>query len=106
MYSPSRPSFQAQAIEKMKQDIAQIVAVLEEWAGTTGKPEFRTAEINSLCTLFDEHLEGIAKSRHWSSEYVTLWQKFKATWKNGNGSWSDCKPIAVALNKRFQQVEG
>jgi len=106
MYSPSRPSFQAQAINKMKQDIAQIVAVLEEWAGKTGKPAFRTAEVNSLCSLFDDHLEGIAQSRRWSPEFVNLWRQFKAAWKDGDGSWSDCKPIAVALNNRFRQVEG
>lgn len=106
MYTPSRPSLQAQTINKMKEDIAQIVAVLKEFAGKTGKPEFRTAEVNKLCELFDQHLEGIAKSRQWSPEFVNLWRQFKATWQDGNGSWSDSKPIAVRLNDRFSNVEG
>ena len=105
-FQPSRPSLQAGMVNKMKTDIAQIVAVLEEWAGKSGKPAFRTAEVNSLCTLFDDHLEGIARSRGWSAEYVNLWRQFKAAWQNGEGSWSDCKPIAKSLNDRFRNVEG
>jgi len=106
MYTPSRPSGQSLTVNEMKANIKQIVAVLDEWAGKTGKPDFRTAEINKLAEPFDKYLAPIAKSRQWSSQYVTLWEDFKRKWDGGNGSWSDCKPIARQLNERFRQVEG
>jgi len=102
----SRPTLQAQAVNRMKTDIAQIVAVLNEWAGKTGKPDFRKAEVNSLCAMFDKYLVGVAQDRHWQSDFVTLWSQFKAAWDDGDGSWTDAKKPAVKLNERFQQVEG
>jgi hypothetical protein len=105
-YQPSRTSLQGSVVNKMKTDIAQIVAVLDEWAGKEGKPAFRTAEVNSLCTLFDDHLEAIANSRQWSSEFVNLWRQFKAAWQGGDGSWTESKRIAKRLNDHFRDVEG
>jgi hypothetical protein len=105
-FQPSRTSLQGDIVNGMKKNIGQIVAVLEEWAGKTGKPDFRKAEINSLCSLFDEHLATIAQSRRWSSHFVTLWQQFKTTWQDGDGSWTDAKKVARSLNDQFRDVEG
>jgi hypothetical protein len=101
-----RTTLQGGYVNQMKANIAQIVAVLEEWAGTTGKPDFRKAEINSLCEPFDQYLDTIARSRQWSTEYVRLWGEFKSVWRNGDGSWTDAKKPAKQLNERFLQVEG
>jgi hypothetical protein len=106
MHAPSRPSLQAQIVNQMKANIQQIVNVLDEWAGKPNKPAFRTAEINSLAEPLDQYLRSIADSRRWSSEFATLWDTFKRKWDDGNGSWSDCKPIAHRLNERFRQVDG
>jgi hypothetical protein len=106
MHAPSRPSLQAQMVNQMKTNIQQIVNVLDEWAGKPNKPTFRTGEINRLAEPFDQYLRKIAESRRWSPDFVTLWETFKRNWDSGNGSWSDCKPIARQLNERFRQVEG
>ena len=101
-----RTTLQGSYVNQMKANIAQIVAVLEEWAGKSGKPGFRTAEINSLCEPFDNYLDTIARSRGWASHFTTLWAQFKAAWQDGEGSWTDAKKPAKQLNEHFKQVEG
>jgi hypothetical protein len=96
---------QAQILEKMKRDIANIETVISQHAGEPGKPQLAIDQVNYISKDVDEHIKTMASALAWPDSTLINWNKFKLTFKHGEGSWTESKKLIHALNLWFKQLD-
>jgi hypothetical protein len=102
---PPRSTIQAQAVEKLKTDMAHLVSLLNQYAGTLNKPNIAELNVKHYMTELNEWFPKVADARSWPAAELQQWQRLWTTYKNGKGSWTTMKQIATPLNARVQQAE-
>jgi hypothetical protein len=103
---PSRSNLQADAVEKVKGDMSHLVNLLNQYAGTSNKPNIAAVNVKHYMTELHEWFPKVASARSWPAGELQQWQRLWTTYQNGNGSWTNMKKVAVPLNARVQQAEG
>lgn len=105
MAQPVRETWQAGFIRQVKLSTANVLHMLMDHAGKSGKPAAVTGAINGEIANVAEALEKVGTARKMRPEVVAKWAEFVRAWKTGNGSWTDCKRIVGELNHILQNTD-
>ena len=103
---PPRSTIQAQAVEKVKTDMAHLVSLLNQYAGQSNKSNIVQVNVKHYMTELNEWFPKVADARSWPAVDLQQWQRLWSTYQNGKGSWTTMKAIAGPLNSRVQETEG
>jgi hypothetical protein len=101
MAQPVRETLQQQYIRQLRLAVANILHMLMEYAGTSGKPPAATGAINGEIASADDAVNRLRDTPNIpnANAFRIAWPAFKAHWNNGNGSWTTAKADADRVNR-------
>jgi hypothetical protein len=88
------------ALEKVRQDLQKIHSEIEQYAGKSNKPLQVSQQINLIIQQLDNVIPVLLQHNPYdraAQQMYARWAEFKNVWKNGKGSWTQCKEITPAL---------
>lgn len=100
----SRPTFQDEAVKRVKGTSTLFLTLLKNWKGETKGATVRASANNYYETLKD-NLQGLFRQRWYRSPAEASWNNFVAVWNNGNCSWTEVYETFKPFNDGMQQSE-
>ena len=101
---PARESEHARIVRLFKEDVWNAKELIRFWAGRSDKSQHaRNAAAMSVKTIFDK-IPNLQKMDRLDRGTVAQFNEFAAVWQNGNGSWTESKPLIVAINERLMDL--
>jgi hypothetical protein len=92
-------------VRQLKLSIANVLHMVSEHAGRSGKPQPVIASINGEVTLAEDAIRRLGGNRKVPPGFQQAWDTFTRHWKKGNGSWSDCEKDLVDVNRVLQGMD-
>jgi hypothetical protein len=100
-----RETLHAGIVRQFKEELWDATEIIRFYAGTSPKPGF--AETGAQ-HLVHEFMAKLIQLRNWgrlSNDWVQRFQAFANVWNDGNGSWTQSRPLIMALNDAMADLQ-
>jgi hypothetical protein len=102
---PARETDHARIVRLFKEDVWNAKEIIRFWAGRSDKTQnVRNSATATVRVIFGK-IPKLQSMHRLDDGTVAELNAFGAVWQDGNGSWTQSKPLIAALNDRLMDLE-
>jgi len=102
---PKRETMAAGIVRTFKEDVWNANELIRFWAGRNDKPDLARNgakyQVNKLLGTLDQ----LRSMNRLQDARIQEFRAFGLVWNDGEGSWTECKPLIAKLNAHMMDLE-
>jgi hypothetical protein len=102
---PARETEHARIVRLFKEDVWNAKEIIRFWAGRADKTQnVRNSAAATVKSILSK-VPRLQSMNRLDGATATQFNAFAAVWQDGNGSWTQSKPLIAAINDRLMALE-
>jgi hypothetical protein len=104
-HPPGRETLQQVLVRQFKEELWDATEIIRFYAGTTPKPGYAVAGAQHKVREFMDKLPRLRNAGRLTQDWINRFTAFANVWNDGNGSWTQSRPLIMALNDAMADLE-
>jgi hypothetical protein len=101
----ARETMAAGIVRQFKENLWNAKELIRFWAGRNDKPNLARNAARQHITAVLGALDQLQDMHRLQAGRVQEFRAFGQVWNDGNGSWTQCKPLILALNDAMMDLQ-